>query len=68
MEFVQCKNCDHFRMWEGDPCCLEPEIGLKLILPDTMTVCDRFVEVNKKFLSGVKFGMFKRKTFLKGIN
>lgn len=65
MQFVQCKECEHFRMWEGDPCCLEPQEGWKIVLPDTMTVCDRFVEANKNFVDWGQVWDVEKKDFFK---
>ena len=34
-----CLNCKHFRIWDDDPCCLEPN-GWKIVLPTE--TCDKY--------------------------
>lgn len=31
----RCLNCKHFRIWDGDPCCLEKD-EFKIVLPSMM--------------------------------
>lgn len=52
MNNVQCLNCQHFRMWEGDPCCLEPDKGWKVILPDMTRDCELYEVINEPSVYG----------------
>jgi len=54
---ITCMDCEHFSMWDGDPCCCWK---FKFVLPDMLHRCKDFKTDNNRFHHDTNIDFWKQ--------